>query len=274
MKAFWDMDDSRDEDDEDANEDQLAKYRKLYDTNKNKSGVPDSMPMDGSAMDELYTQAQTQARATAGPAATPMNVDGDDDDGFLQYMKKKTEQEKKKKKSAMREIEEEEEQEEEEEGMNEPPPGDNLTSQQTQFHQVERVPPTAPGDVSKDEQFLLATIKAKRGAKKIDEFDLEFNALKLSKPAKTAATSNMVNANKSRQTEEELYRLLEDMDTSTTGNFIVIERMDLFRKDKEARQQANPFMNPEWAGKKNFKKFKKVGPASEDRRNIRFRLNV
>ena len=67
-------------------------------------------------------------------------------------------------------------------------------------------------------------------------------------------------ANKARQTDEELYRLLEDMDTSTTGNFIVIERVDLYRKDQKLGQPGEaPQLNPEWAGKKNFKKFRKVG---------------
>jgi hypothetical protein len=115
-----------------------------------------------------------------------------------------------------------------------------------------------PENVSKDEIFLKAANKVKRGSNKVDEFDMEFNALKISKPTK-ASIIQPTTASKVRQTDEELYRLLEDMDTSTTGNFIVIERVDLYRKDKEAAAaERAAAADPAWAGKKNFKKFKKV----------------
>ena len=265
--TFFDFDDSRHEDDEaePSASDPLAKFRELYDSNKSKSGVPDSMPPDGMDYEELYTQAKSQARATAG-TASQMEVDSsnnEDDDGFLAHLKRKTLAEKKQKKSSavVADIPEEEEEEAEEDMT--PSAGHSgaaaRSTTQEEFHPAQAALPTLPGNVSKDETFLKAANKVKRGSNKIDEFDMEFNALKISKPTKANPVNAPTIANRVRQTDEDLYRLLEDMDTSTTGNFIVIERMALYRKDKDADGTGAP--DPAWAGKKNFKKFKKVNPA-------------
>ena len=265
--SFFDFDDSRNEDDEPetSTNDPLAKFRQLYDSNKNKSGVPDSMPPDGMDYEELYTQAKSQARATA---ASQMEVDSsnneDDDDGFLAHLKRKTLAEKKKKsRTVVVDIPEEDEEEEAEEPDLSGGPSRSTGTvpqppTQEEFRPTQKTLPTLPENVSKDETFLKAANKVKRGSNKVDEFDMEFNALKISKPTK-ASIIQPTTASKVRQTDEELYRLLEDMDTSTTGNFIVIERVDMYSKDKEAAAaERAAAADPAWAGKKNFKKFKKV----------------
>ena len=262
--GFFNFDDSRDDDDDmpTSTNDPLAKFRSLYDSKKNKSGVPDTMPADGMDYDQLYTQAKSQARATAGTSASQMDVDVEDDDGgFLEHVKKQRQAEKNK----LRMIEEEASEETELPGLATNAEASGSAPRTPlepveEFRATQKSVPTRPENVSKDETFLKAASKVKRGNAKVDEFDLEFNALKISKPTKAVPINPKIMANKARQTDEELYRLLEDMDTSTTGNFIVIERVDLYRKDQELGQPSEALqLNPEWAGKKNFKKFRKVG---------------
>jgi hypothetical protein len=261
---FFDFDDSRDEEEEEevpGTDDPLAKFRSLYDSNKNKSGVPDSMPPDGVDYDMIYTQAKSQARATADTSGSQMDLDDDDEDGFLQHLRNQRAKEKKK---TLRIIEEDASEEDEAVGPSHATQGTNPAARSQsheaepeEFRTTQKSLPTLPENVSKDETFLKTASKVKRGNHKVDEFDLEFNALKISKPTKSNPVNPTITVNKAKQTDEELYRLLEDMDTSTTGNFIVIERVDLYRKDK-GQGQAPQGPNPEWAGKKNFKKFKKV----------------
>lgn len=115
------------------------------------------------------------------------------------------------------------------------------------------VAPTRPEAVTKDTEFLQTVTKARKGAKDLDEFDLEFNALKIAKPKKSAPIkvygAGLVDASR-------IYNSVLDLDTDVTGNFIKIERVDLFRKDK-GKNRDNA-ANQDWAGRPNFKKFKKV----------------
>lgn len=119
--------------------------------------------------------------------------------------------------------------------------------------QVHHVEPTRPEDVTKDTEFLQAATKARKGAKELDEFDLEFNALKIAKP-KTAQAPKIYGAGLFDPSR--IYNSVLDLDSDVTGNFIKIERVNLFRKDKDQQQEAPP--NYDWAGRPNFKKFKKV----------------
>ncbi|KAJ9109072.1 hypothetical protein QFC21_000399 [Naganishia friedmannii] len=114
------------------------------------------------------------------------------------------------------------------------------------------VDPTRPEAVTKDTEFLQTVTKARKGAKDLDEFDLEFNALKIAKPRKSAPVkvygAGLFDASR-------IYNSVLDLNTDVTGNFIKIERINLFRKDKgKDREHA---ANQDWAGRPNFKKFKK-----------------
>lgn len=116
---------------------------------------------------------------------------------------------------------------------------------------TQHVEPTRPEAVTKDTEFLQAVTKARKGAKALDDFDQEFNALKIAKPKKSGATkvygAGLFDPSR-------IYNSVLDLDTDVTGNFIKIERVNLFRKDKKQDRA----VNQDWAGRPNFKKFKKV----------------
>lgn len=118
---------------------------------------------------------------------------------------------------------------------------------------AQHVEPTRPEAVTKDTEFLQTVTKARKGAKELDDFDLEFNALKIAKPKKNGATkvygAGLFDPSR-------IYNSVLDLDSDVTGNFIKIERVNLFRKDKNKQQ--DPAVNQDWAGRPNFKKFKKV----------------
>ena len=60
-----------------------------------------------------------------------------------------------------------------------------------------------------------------------------------------------------QQEPEEEWAVLADFgdDTGLRGNFMVVVELDLYEKDKDLQ---NSSINHTWAGKPNFKKFKKV----------------
>lgn len=243
------MEDSREEETGVAGS--LAQYRPLYESYM--SGVPETLPLgDIEDSEPRYTQADSGIGEPSN--SSQMQSEDDQADEFVRHGGKKTAETKRKKRLTVV-REDEEEFEEEEEPMRPSHPTQDVGG----FRSTQHVEPTLPENMTKDEQFLQAASKAKRKNKGIDEFDLEFNALKIAKPSKPSVASNVeTTASRDRQTDEQLFRLVEDMDTSTTGNFIVIERMDLYRKDKPTERN-RPSSHPEWAGKKNFKKFKQVG---------------
>lgn len=118
---------------------------------------------------------------------------------------------------------------------------------------TQHVEPTRPEAVTKDTEFLQAVTKARKGAKELDDFDLEFNALKIAKPKKSGATkiygAGLFDPSR-------IYNSVLDLDSDVTGNFIKIERVNLFRKDKNNQQDRT--VNQDWVGRPNFKKFHKV----------------
>ncbi|KAJ9125416.1 hypothetical protein QFC22_000376 [Naganishia vaughanmartiniae] len=117
---------------------------------------------------------------------------------------------------------------------------------------AQHIDPTRPEAVTKDTEFLQTVTKARKGAKNLDEFDLEFNALKIARPKKSAPVkvygAGLFDASR-------IYNSVLDLDTDVTGNFIKIERVNLFRKDKSKDQDRAA--NQDWGGRPNFKKFKK-----------------
>ena len=104
----------------------------------------------------------------------------------------------------------------------------------------------APGKPDTDAAFLKAIASTKRGKKAEDKFDREFNNLKISKPEL-----------EQQQEAEEEWAVLADFgdDTGLRGNFMVVVELDVYKKDKDPQ---NSVINHVWAGKPNFKKFKKV----------------
>jgi len=102
------------------------------------------------------------------------------------------------------------------------------------------------GKPDTDAAFLKAIASTKRGKKTEDAFDREFNKLKISKP------------DLDRPDPEEEWKVLADFgdDSGLRGNFMVVVEMDVYKKDDSARNSRST--NPEWNGKPNFKKFKKV----------------
>ena len=105
----------------------------------------------------------------------------------------------------------------------------------------------APGKPDTDAAFLKAIASTKRGKKAEDKFDREFNNLKISKPEL------------GQEEPEEEWGVLADFgdDTGLRGNFMVVVELDVYKKDKQ-----NSVTNHAWAGKPNFKKFKKVASFS------------
>jgi hypothetical protein len=123
-----------------------------------------------------------------------------------------------------------------------------------------------------DENFLKAVNSMKRGKKHEDDFDREFNQLRITNPkAKKkkdkdpepitedvvgTATTAVDDAAVSRPWEA-----IDDFgDVGLRGNFMVVVQMDVERGSVKptltARNQDDS--NVEWVGKPNFKKFKKM----------------
>ncbi|KAJ3810545.1 hypothetical protein F5876DRAFT_41594, partial [Lentinula aff. lateritia] len=106
-----------------------------------------------------------------------------------------------------------------------------------------------PGKPDTDPVFLKAVTSTKRGKKVEDDFDREFNKLKISRPE----------LDHSKENPEDQWAILDDFsnDRNIRGNFMVIVEMDVYKDrfpDKRAAAK-----NPEWRGQPNFKKFKRVG---------------
>ncbi|THH27257.1 hypothetical protein EUX98_g6930 [Antrodiella citrinella] len=105
------------------------------------------------------------------------------------------------------------------------------------------------GKEDKDDAFLKAVASTKRGKKKEDDFDREFNNLRIAKP------------DLRRQEVANEWAVLEEFgdDGNLRGNFMVVVEMDVFRK--EPRKDQGVYRRGEerldWEGKPDFKKFKK-----------------
>ena len=110
-----------------------------------------------------------------------------------------------------------------------------------------------PGQPDTDEAFLKAVASTKRGKKHEDDFDREFNELRISKPEVQRADP------------EEQWKVLDEFedDKDVRGNFMVVVEMDLVRDRREgASVLTGGGGRRDWKGRPNFKKFKKVGGES------------
>jgi hypothetical protein len=108
----------------------------------------------------------------------------------------------------------------------------------------------APGKPDKDEAFLKAVASTKRGKKHEDEFDREFNNLRISKP------------DLQREEAAREWAVLDDFgdDGGVRGNFMVVVEMEVFRKDRARENVVRAGgERMDWEGRPDFKKFKKAG---------------
>lgn len=100
-----------------------------------------------------------------------------------------------------------------------------------------------------DRNFLQALASRSKTKSKEDEFDREFNQLRIAVPDR-----NKIENDRLRK-EMAVWNELEH-DPSVRGNFMVVEfRDDVLRQDGGSRAKA---FNAAWNGVANFKKFKKV----------------
>ena len=109
-------------------------------------------------------------------------------------------------------------------------------------------PSTAETKVIKpdvDAAVLKAVASTKKGKKKEDDFDRDFNNLKISRPE--------------FEHQEEEWNLVDDFgsDIGIRGNFMVILEMDVSTSGNRSQHRPNQVQS-ERRGLLNFKKFKKV----------------
>ncbi|KAI5122259.1 hypothetical protein M0805_007123 [Coniferiporia weirii] len=104
----------------------------------------------------------------------------------------------------------------------------------------------APGKPDTDAAFLKALASTKKGKRREDDFDREFNNLRISKP-------------EHGNVEAEDWRVLADFgdESNLMGNFMVIVEMDVPANKSRSRTQSREPEKLDWQGKPDFKKFKK-----------------
>jgi hypothetical protein len=121
-----------------------------------------------------------------------------------------------------------------------------------------------------DENFLRAVNSTKRGKKREDDFDREFNQLRITKPKKTdrldstattTATAHATGASEAVAVAP--WDAIDDFgDDGIRGNFMVVVEMDIERggnaKPVPPARINDDGTHPEWIVRPNFKKFKTV----------------
>jgi len=115
-------------------------------------------------------------------------------------------------------------------------------------NQTIRNPGAALDKPDTDQAFLKALASKKRGKKMEDNFDREFNQLKISKP------------DLQREHKEDEWAVLAEFgdDTNLRGNFMVIVETET----RCAKSGMENYPNAEWLGRPNFKRFKRVSGLS------------
>ncbi|KAI6022043.1 hypothetical protein EDC04DRAFT_348958 [Pisolithus marmoratus] len=106
-------------------------------------------------------------------------------------------------------------------------------------------PKKSTGHLDTDQAFLTAVASKKRGKKGEDDFDREFNKLRISKPD-------------IHREQEEDWAVLGDFDDDVRnirGNFMVVVEMNICGN---ARSREITAVRRDYEGKPNFKKFKKT----------------
>ncbi|KAG8757559.1 hypothetical protein FRC14_001966 [Serendipita sp. 396] len=100
--------------------------------------------------------------------------------------------------------------------------------------------------VDRDDGYLMALASLKKGKKKEDQFDRDFNSLKIAKPDRDKIDDVDI--------EQLAYELLP-IDMNIRGNFMVCEPTVVPRQNTQAQKRREG--NPVWVGRPDFKKFKK-----------------
>jgi hypothetical protein len=103
------------------------------------------------------------------------------------------------------------------------------------------------GALDSDERFLLAINSLKRGRKKEDDFDRDFNRLRISRPEPAESVQR-----------EEWDVLAEFGEDSIRGNFMVVVEMEVAARAAKCVRRPSGQDNVLWAGRDDFKRFKKV----------------
>jgi hypothetical protein len=117
-----------------------------------------------------------------------------------------------------------------------------------------------------DEKFLTAVNSTKRGKKHEDDFDREFNQLRITKPrnVNTIGSSTALAAATKGIPEAVVapWDAIDDFgDVGIRGNFMVVVEMDIQRgciAKSAPFARADNAAHPEWTGRQDFKKFKTV----------------
>jgi len=107
----------------------------------------------------------------------------------------------------------------------------------------------ASTQLDKDESFLVALASMKKGKKKEEQTDRDFNDLKISKP--------IIN-NDDAEIDMLAWELLPK-DMNIRGNFMVCVENVTIREGTQSKRRKDG--NPEWVGRPDFKKFRKVSHA-------------
>ncbi|GJJ14274.1 hypothetical protein Clacol_008538 [Clathrus columnatus] len=113
----------------------------------------------------------------------------------------------------------------------------------------------APGKPDTDPSFLMAMASLKRGKRTEDDFDREFNQLRISKPKLADGGSKENEAPWNLNGVDDFER-----DIGIRGNFMQIVEMDVWRGNQSRSQRSSERYQGErvdWEGRQNFKKFKK-----------------
>ncbi|KAF7314496.1 CDC73-C domain-containing protein [Mycena kentingensis (nom. inval.)] len=109
----------------------------------------------------------------------------------------------------------------------------------------------AVGKPDTDAAFLKAVASTKRGKRTEDDFDRDFNKLKISKADLKAGAED----EEEREPAWELLQL-DDFDAAAVGNYMVIEELEVFKENNGQRAKTSDAAG-RWAGCINFKKFKR-----------------
>jgi hypothetical protein len=126
-------------------------------------------------------------------------------------------------------------------------------------------PSSSSNKLDTDENFLKAVNSMKRGKKHEDDFDREFNQLRITKPKKvdTAAAAAAATTTTKGVPEAVVapWDAIDDFgDVGIRGNFMVVVEMDIQRGSAKPAPltRTDNAAHPEWTGRLNFKKFKMV----------------
>ena len=126
-------------------------------------------------------------------------------------------------------------------------PPSRPTSKSTETHK--KPSGAAPGQPDTDEAFLKAVASTKRGKRAEDTFDREFNNLRISRPELEAAP------------ERDAWAVLDDFggdDRDERANFMDIVELDVPERTRGPALLRGDEERADWAGRPDFKKFKKV----------------